>query len=132
MLGSYINPGWIERDRPQGDPMEHQNKPDAGLLSRLPKPSLRQRRLAAMGTAAAVVVVGLGAFALLPPVRHDQPAGEPVLIAASNTRETQAPRILEYSAPFIFAEQKEQKNPTKKTNTSKTTTTEKENKAENI
>ena len=61
--------------------MQDQNKPDAGPLSRLPlnkfRPSLRQRRLAAMGTAAAVVVVGLGAFALLPPVRHIPTAGEP-------------------------------------------------------
>ena len=43
--------------------------PEAGLFSRFPKPSPRQRRLAAMGTAAAIVVIGLGAFALLPPVR---------------------------------------------------------------
>ena len=49
----------------QNDP----HTPDTGIISRLPKPSLRQRRVIAMGTAAAVVVVGLGAFALLPPVR---------------------------------------------------------------
>ena len=57
--------------------MQDQHKPDAGLLSRLSltkfRPSLRQRRLAAMGTAAAIVVVGLGAFALLPPVRQIGP-----------------------------------------------------------
>ena len=37
--------------------MQDQNKPDAGILSRLPKPSLRQRRLAAMGTAAVTSLV---------------------------------------------------------------------------
>src|SRR3569833_4501214 len=132
MLGSYINPGWIEHDRPQGDPMEHQNKPDAGLLSRLPKPSLRQRRLAAMGTAAAVVVVGLGAFALLPPVRHVQTAGEPVLIAAANTRDARAPRMLENSAPFSFADLVERVSPAVVTITSETTTTDNEADAENI
>ena len=34
--------------------------PNPGFLSRLPKPSLRQRRLIAMTSAAAIVVVGLG------------------------------------------------------------------------
>jgi len=111
--------------------MQDQNKPDAGLFSRLPKPSLRQRRLAAMGTAAAVVVVGLGAFALLPPVRHVQTAGEPVLIAAAD-REARAPRMLENSAPFSFADLVERVSPAVVTITSETTTTEGEGDAENI
>ena len=34
----------------QNDP----HTPDTGIISRLPKPSLRQRRVIAMGTAAAV------------------------------------------------------------------------------
>ena len=50
----------------QNDP---HTPPESGIFSRLPKPSLRQRRLIAMGTAAVLVTVGLGAFALLPPVR---------------------------------------------------------------
>src|SRR6201995_5614370 len=116
---------WLDRTRPpQGDPMQDQNKPDAGLLSRFPKPSLRQRRLAAMGTAAAVVVLGLGPSALLPPVRHVQPAGEPVLLAAADTREARAPRMLENSAPFSFADLVERVSPAVGTITSETTTTE--------
>src|ERR1700760_4520553 len=127
---------WLDRTRPpQGDPMQDQNKPDAGLFSRLPfnkfRPSLRQRRLAAMGTAAAVVVVGLGAFALLPRVRHVQTAGEPVLIAAAD-REARAPRMLENSAPFSFADLVERVSPAVVTITSETTTTEGEGDAENI
>ena len=52
----------------------------------LPKPSLRQRRLLAMGTAAAIVVVGLGAFALLPPVRADRrPRANPIQLAANDS-----------------------------------------------
>ena len=76
-----------------------------GLFSRLPKPSLRQRRLLAMGTAAAVVMVGLGAFALLPPVKAIQTAGEPTMLAANDTESgSRAPRMLENSAPFSFAD----------------------------
>src|SRR3954470_1133142 len=134
MSGSYIRCGWIEHApnsrRPKETPMQDQHKPDAGLLSRLPKPSLRQRRLAAMGTAAAVVVVGLGAFALLPPVRHLQTAGEPMLIAAAN--ETRAPRMLENSAPFSFADLVERVSPAVVTITSETTTTEGDGDADNI
>jgi serine protease Do len=99
-------------------------------LSRLPKPSLRQRRLAAMSTAAAIVVVGLGAFALLPPVRHVQTAGEPMLIAAAN--ETRAPRMLENSAPFSFADLVERVSPAVVTITSETTTTDGDEASENI
>jgi len=110
--------------------MQDQHKPDAGLLSRLPKPSLRQRRLAAMSTAAAIVVVGLGAFALLPPVRHVQTAGEPMLIAAAN--ETRAPRMLENSAPFSFADLVERVSPAVVTITSETTTSEGDADADNI
>jgi serine protease Do len=112
--------------------MQDQHKPDAGFLSRLPKyrPSLRQRRLAAMSTAAAIVVVGLGAFALLPPVRHVPTAGEPMLIAAAN--EARAPRMLENSAPFSFADLVERVSPAVVTITSETTTTEGDADSENI
>src|SRR5258705_10355382 len=83
----------------QNDP----HMPGPGIFSRLPRPSLRQRRAAALGTAAAIVVVGLGAFALLPPVRAIQTAGTPTMLAANET-DTRAPRMLENSAPFSFAD----------------------------
>jgi serine protease Do len=114
--------------------MQDPHKPDAGLLSRLSlnkfRPSLRQRRLVAMSTAAAIVVVGLGAFALLPPVRHVQTAGEPMLIAAAN--ETRAPRMMENSAPFSFADLVERVSPAVVTITSETTTTEGDGDSDNI
>jgi serine protease Do len=107
---------------------------DAGLLSRLPKPSLRQRRLLAMGTAAAVVMVGLGAFALLPPVKAIQTAGEPTMVAANETDTTgaRAPRMLENSAPFSFADLVERVSPAVVTITSETTTTDSDLDTDNI
>jgi serine protease Do len=93
------------------------------LMSRLPKPSLRQRRLVAMGSAAAIVVIGLGAFAFLPPVRHMRNAGEPVLVAANDTEHGTPPRMLENSAPFSFADLVERVSPAVVTITSETTTT---------
>jgi len=105
--------------------------PDTGILSRLPKPSLRQRRVIAMGTAAAVVVVGLGAFGLLPPVKHIQTAGAPTMVAA-NDGDARAPRMLENSAPFSFADLVERVSPAVVTITSETTTTESDNDADNI
>src|SRR5580693_10793935 len=125
---------WLDRTRPpQGDPMQDQNKPDAGLLSRFPKPSLRQRRLAAMGTAAAVVVIGLGAFALLPPVRAIQTAGEPTMVAANDSDSgARAPRMLENSAPFSFADLVERVSPAVVTITSETTTTDSDMDSDNI
>src|SRR6201996_927684 len=107
--------------------------PDAGLFSRLPKPSLRQRRLAAMGTAAAVVVIGLGAFALLPPVRAIQTAGEPSMVAANESDGgARAPRMLENSAPFSFADLVERVSPAVVTITSETTTTDSDMDSDNI
>ena len=100
----------------QNDP----HTPDTGLLSRLPKPSLRQRRVLAMGTAAAIVVVGLGAFALLPPVRAmSRPPATPTMIAANDTRRARAPRMLENSAPFSFADLVERVSPAVVTITSR-------------
>src|ERR1700728_527670 len=93
-----------------------------GLFSRLPKPSLRQRRLLAMGSAAAIVVVGLGAFALLPPVREIRTATQnPVQIAANDTHAP--PRMLENSSPFSFADLVERVSPAVVTITSETMTT---------
>jgi len=83
--------------------MQNDNSPKPGIFSRLPKPSLRQRRVVAMSGAAAIVVVGLGAFALLPPVRAVQVAGTPTMVAA-NESDARAPRMLENSAPFSFAD----------------------------
>jgi serine protease Do len=111
----------------QNDP----NTPDTGIFSRLPKPSLRQRRLIAMGTAAALVVVGLGAFALLPPVRAIQVAGAPTMLAA-NDSDTRAPRMLENSAPFSFADLVERVSPAVVTITSETTTTDSDSDSDNI
>ena len=114
---------------------DHPNKsrPDAGLMSRLPRPSLRQRRLAAMGTAAGIVVIGLGAFALLPPVRAIQTAGEPTMVAANETESSaRAPRMLENSAPFSFADLVERVSPAVVTITSETTTTDSDLDTDNI
>ncbi len=115
--------------------MSNQLKPDAGFLSRLSnlaKPSLRQRRVMAMGTAAAVVVVGLGAFALLPPVAHIQTAGAPMLVAANDGENHAAPRMLENSAPFSFADLVERVSPAVVTITSETTTTDGDDDNSNI
>jgi serine protease Do len=110
-----------------------QNSGPNGLFARIPKPSLRQRRLIAMGTAAGVVVVGLGAFALLPPVRAVQTAGEPVMVAANESDSgARAPRMLENSAPFSFADLVERVSPAVVTITSETTTTEGDMDSDNI
>ncbi len=82
--------------------------PGSGLFSRLPKPSLRQRRLIAMTTAASFVVVGLGAFALLPPVQNAK-TDAPVMMA-QNVAPRATPRMLE-SAPFSFADLVERVSP---------------------
>ncbi|HEY0265260.1 MAG TPA: Do family serine endopeptidase [Rhizomicrobium sp.] len=112
--------------------MSNPNKPDAGIFSRLPKPSHRQRRVIAMGTAAAIVVVGLGAFALLPPVAHIQTAGAPMLVAANDGENHVAPRMLENSAPFSFADLVERVSPAVVTITSETTTTDGDDDGSNI
>jgi serine protease Do len=110
-----------------------QNDPHTpNIFSRLPKPSLRQRRVIAMGTAAAIVVVGLGAFALLPPVRAIQTAGTTPTMVAANSNDTRAPRMLENSAPFSFADLVERVSPAVVTITSETTTTEGDSDIDNI
>ncbi len=111
--------------------MQNDNSPKPGIFSRLPKPSLRQRRVVAMSGAAAIVVVGLGAFALLPPVRAIQVAGTPTMVAA-NDGDARAPRMLENSAPFSFADLVERVSPAVVTIKSETTTTENEGGDENI
>ncbi len=71
---------------------------------------LRHHRALAMGGAAVIVVVGLGAFGLLPPVRQVQTAGTPVLVAANENGHA-TPRMLESSAPFSFADLVERVSP---------------------
>ena len=80
-------------------------------------------RLLAMGSAAAILVVGLGAFALLPVAQTTQTAGAlPVQVAANETHST--PRMLESSSPFSFADLVERVSPAVVTITSETMTTE--------
>src|ERR1700712_4551660 len=104
--------------------MQDFHKPLTDFLARLPKPSLRQRRVIAMSRAAAIVVVGLGAFALLPPVAHVQTAGAPTMLAANDEARASTPRMLDNSAPFSFADLVERVSPAVVTITSETTTTE--------
>ena len=74
-------------------------------------------------SAAAIVVVGLGAFALLPPVRQIQAAShDPVQLAANDTSHA-TPRMLENSAPFSFADLVERVSPAVVTITSETMST---------
>jgi serine protease Do len=91
------------------------------------KPHSRARLLA-MGSAAAIVVVGLGAFALLPGVR---PVADhnPIQLAANDTQ-TRTPRMLENSAPFSFADLVERVSPAVVTITSETMTTENDSDAD--
>lgn len=90
--------------------------PDTGLLSRLLKLPHRHRRAVALSSAAVLVVVGLGAFALLPPVHQMQ--------SVNATDTAGAPHMLESSAPFSFADLVERVAPAVVTITSETTTTE--------
>ena len=104
------------------------DKPDNPLRSALSglkqrfRPNARHGRVLVMGSAAAIVVVGLGAFGFLPPVRHIQTAGTPVLVAANQSPRT-TPRMLESSAPFSFADLVERVSPAVVSITSETTTT---------
>ena len=82
--------------------------------------SWRRSRLLAMSSAAAIVVVGLGAFALLPPVRETA-THNPVQIAANDSKTT--PRMLENSSPFSFADLVERVSPAVVTITSETMST---------
>src|SRR5262245_58680246 len=87
--------------------MIEQNKP---FYTRLLNPSLRQRRLIAMSSAAAFVVLSLGAFAFLPPVRQMQVADNAPMQLAQNTGRA-TPRMLDNNAPFSFADLVERVSP---------------------
>ncbi len=128
MLGSYNTAtAGSQKNRPKESHVAP--IPQAGCrpvfrfrFSHLPRPSLRQRRVIAMCGAAGIVIVGLGAFALLPPVAHIKTAGEPTMLAA-NDSDHAPPRMLENSAPFSFADLVERVSPAVVTITSETTTT---------
>jgi len=94
--------------------------PQKNTNTRLPS---RRSRLLAMSSAAAIVVVGLGAFALLPPVRQMRVAdSNPVQLAANDTAHA-TPRMLENSSPFSFADLVERVSPAVVTITSETMST---------
>ena len=71
----------------------------------------RHRQALAMTTAAAVLVVGLGAFGMLPQVRGLQPvaADAPVQLAQNTPRAT--PRVIPPGAPLSFADLVERVSP---------------------
>jgi serine protease Do len=83
----------------------------------------RHRRALMMGASAAIVVVSLGAFALLPPVRAIQVAANGNVQVAQNTTRS-IPRMTESSAPFSFADLVERVSPAVVTITSESMTTE--------
>ena len=71
----------------------------------------RHAKLTALGAAASLVVVGLGAFALVPHGQTDGP--EPVKMVSAQPIDTHAspPRMLESGAPFSFADLVERVSP---------------------
>jgi serine protease Do len=83
----------------------------------------RHRHALMMGSSAAIVVVSLGAFALLPPVAAIRAAANDPVQVAQNTPRTN-PRMMEAAAPFSFADLVEHVSPAVVTITSETTTTE--------
>ena len=100
-----------------------QNDHITSLFSRLPKFSHRQRRLIAMSSAAVIVVVSLGAFALLPPVRHIEAADHAPMQFAANDSARLTPRMLDNASPFSFADLVERVSPAVVTITSETVST---------
>jgi serine protease Do len=103
--------------------MMQTNNSNSGNSNPPQQSSLRRTRsrLLAMGSAATILVVGLGAFALLP--HATQVADKmPVQLAANDTHAT--PRMLESSSPFSFADLVERVSPAVVTITSETMTTE--------
>ena len=86
-------------------------------------------RVLAMGSAAAIVVVGLGAFALIPHQSAQAPAQQadvhPVRYSGSpaDPKSAPPPRMLEAGAPFSFADLVERVSPAVVTVTAETTET---------
>src|SRR6516162_1546424 len=93
-----------------------------------PRTGHRSRALA-MGTAAAIVVVGLGAFALIPHQLAQAPAQQadvhPVRYSGgpADPKSAPPPRMLEAGAPFSFADLVERVSPAVVTVTAETTET---------
>jgi serine protease Do len=73
----------------------------------------RHSRSVAMGSATAIVMLGLGAFALLPRAESQAPAAEPVRFVSTQVADAKAPppRMLETGAPFSFADLVERVSP---------------------
>ena len=88
-----------------------------------PRKTGRHSRLLAMSSAAAIVVVGLGAFALLPPARPVADHRAVEIAATETTNRAAPPRMLESSSPFSFADLVERVSPAVVTITSETMTT---------
>ena len=80
----------------------------------------RHSRLLAMSSAAAIVVVGLGAFALMPPARQIADHRATQIAANETPRRPAPPRMLENSSPFSFADLVERVSPAVVTITSET------------
>ncbi|MEI9989885.1 MAG: DegQ family serine endoprotease [Rhizomicrobium sp.] len=87
-----------------------------------PHPIKRHRHAIAMGTAAAVVLIGLSAFALVPGVRPVNDTA-PRQFAAAEPVRSAPPRMLENGAPFSFADLVERVSPAVVTITAETVDT---------
>ncbi len=84
-----------------------------------PNPIKRHRHAIAMGSAAAIVLIGLSAFALVPGV-HPVSDTAPRQLAAADPVRSAPPRMLENGAPFSFADLVERVSPAVVTITAET------------
>ena len=110
MLGFYTTPS-AGPGRLKEPPMQNDPHRSRHFFAPTPNPALRQRRMAAMGTAAALVLVGLGAFALVAArAARSRPPVPPTMLAAA-ANDARAPRMLENSSPFSFADLVERVSP---------------------
>jgi serine protease Do len=75
----------------------------------------RHTKLTALGSAATIVIVGLGAFTLLPHRQDTAPMAQPVRMVSgqqfAENRTAPPPRMLESGAPFSFADLVERVSP---------------------
>ncbi len=73
----------------------------------------RHSRLTALGTAVAIVVIGLGAFTLLPHAQNPAAEIQPVRLVTAQQSDIKGspPRMLESGAPFSFADLVERVSP---------------------
>jgi serine protease Do len=98
-----------------------------------PNPIKRHTRSIALGSAAAIVLIGLSAFAFVPgvrPVSTTEPT--PRVLASADVRlaSTTPPRMLENGAPFSFADLVERVSPAVVTITAETLETSADNAAD--